>query len=390
MTTPVTCTMCNEARDPLDVCASCRTCTYNGCCACWTCPACTNPFPGTTAACNNCGNCPTDCRCVNCPACNRRTQGRHIHADCQRCENCCHCGEIPPRIEHVAPPRQVVFHDATPGLAGHKTNPSKRYIAAEIEVANVNEKGLAVSEVIRKWKGGIVRDGSIEGETPFEINTAPASGDKYVEEINEICAALKNAKAQVNKTCGLHVHVDCRDFNFYDIRKLAILYSKIEEALFQIVAPSRKTSRFCRPCGAKYVKDLENNIIPKDNEKALIKNVYGYEEKLANIRANGKYNEARYAAMNIHSWIFRGTIECRTHQGTVSAKKIKMWGLLWAGIVDYSFDNTEKFIRGIKGNSMDILLSVCPTEEVRAWVMERAAHFKTGATELNGETDANE
>src|SRR3954465_8227640 len=106
--TTATCVMCNEAHETIDICTSCHNCTYNGCCACWTCTSCGNAHPGTVIPCTNCGLCPTDCHCVACPACNRRTTQRGMHADCGRCQNCCHCGEIPPRIEHVAPPRQVI------------------------------------------------------------------------------------------------------------------------------------------------------------------------------------------------------------------------------------------------------------------------------------------
>ncbi len=385
-------TNCGETRDVIDVCVSCHTCTYNGCCECWTCPHCNLMFGQATPPCANCGNCTAGCQCVTCVACSRRQTRQYVHTAprgnipaCNRCEQCCHCGQPPPRIEMIAPPRIIVFHEADKKV---KTiNTSGRFIAAEIEVCTVGENGIIVSDVVRRWGGAVVRDGSVEGEVPFEINTAPAAGNKFIEQIDEIAGALKKATGKVNKTCGLHIHVDARDFTFYDMRKLAYLYEKTEDGFFSIIAPSRKTSRFCKPCGKSYVKDLDNNVIPKDNEKTLIKNVYGHEDKIANLRAGGKYQEARYAAMNFHSWIFRGTIENRMHQGTVSAKKIKMWGLLNAGLIDYAYDNTEKHIKALKGTSLEILMEVAPTAEVRAWVAKRAEKFSRGETELNGETD---
>ncbi len=386
------CIACNEEREAIDVCASCHTCTYNGCCACWTCAHCRNAFPGTTVACASCGLCPDDCHCVACPLCVNRVTATRIHGVCHNCDRCCHCGEVPPRIQHIAAPRAPMFHAAVEGTKGRKVNPSGRFIAAEIEVADIGENGMIVTQAVRKWGGGIVRDGSVIGPNPFEINTAPAAGDKYIEEVNEICKALKDANAVINNTCGLHVHVDARDFNFYDIRKLALIYEKIEPALFSIVAPSRRDSRYCKPCGPRYVKDLENNIVPKDNEKTLIKNVYGRDERIATLKGN-KYEDARYSAMNIHSWIYRGTIECRIHQGTASAKKIKMWGVLWAGILDYAFENKEAYIRSIKGNSLDILKEIAPTEECKAWIASRHEFFakkENANADLAGETDRND
>ncbi len=385
---------CGETREAIDVCVSCHTCTYNGCCECWTCTHCNTMFGQAAPACTTCGFCAAGCQCVTCTGCQRRNTRTYMHhaprgniPPCNRCENCCRCGQPPPRIEFIASPRVIVFHES---MKLHKVNPSKRFIAAEIEVATVGENGIVVSDVVRGWRGAVVHDGSVQGEVPFEINTAPAAGDKFTQQIDEICAALKTAGGEVNKTCGLHTHVDARDFNFYDIRKFAFLYEKIEEGLFSIIAPSRKTNRYCQPCGKKYVKDLESNIIPKANEKTLIKNVYGHDERIATLRGN-KYTEARYAAMNLHSWVFRGTIENRMHQGTVNAKKIKMWAMLNAGILDYAYDNTEKLIKSIKGNPIQILMDIAPTPEVAAWVEKRSNHFKAGdKTDLNGETDNEE
>lgn len=254
----------------------------------------------------------------------------------------------------------------------------------EIEVAEVGQNNHTVAGVIEGHGGAIVHDGSIQGRHTFEINTAPASGDKFVKQINEICEALNTDKAKVNKSCGLHVHVDARDFNFYDVRKLVFLYEKLEDALYGIVAPSRRQSTYCQPCGPKFVKNLEQNIVPKDNEKTLIKNVYGSEENIAYLKRN-KYHSARYAALNVHSWVYRGSIECRMHQGTVNAKKIIAWGMLWAAILDYAFTHTEKQIKSLKGDSLSLLLSIAPNDEIKEWIVERRKTFAAGVNENAGD-----
>src|SRR6266702_5519087 len=105
-----------------------------------------------------------------------------------------------------------------------KKNKSDRFIAAEIEVSRISHKDYAhglklpnvfiastknLENVVRKWHGSIVRDGSLPN-SGFEINTSPAAGDVYIKQITEICKALTRVDAKINNDCGLHIHIDAR------------------------------------------------------------------------------------------------------------------------------------------------------------------------------------
>ncbi len=210
--------------------------------------------------------------------------------------------------------------------------------------------GNKVEEAVRSWRGSIVEDGSLP-TTGFEINTAPASGDKYSQQINRYCEELHKAGATINTKCGLHVHVDAREFNYYDLRRLARVYAAIEPALFRMVPESRRNSRFAKRCGDEYLDAMRWGKFPYSQVKAdILKSTY----RLKNIdRTAGrdlkkmkksKYQDARYAALNIHSWFFRGTIECRLFNGTLNAEKIINWGVMWAMILDYVTQHTDEFV----------------------------------------------
>lgn len=378
------CDGCHAYRLREDVCASCSKCTYNGCCNCWQCGSCNTAHADADAQCTSCERCSNCCQCFTCDNCQGRT--RSGCADCEYCNSCCSC-RSGRRVALVRGPNPPTFH--TSKKTQHKLNKSLRYISAEIEVANCTKAGTQVQEAVKQWQGAIVNDGSLPS-TGFEINTAPANGDLFVNQINDICKALFKQAGNVDKTCGLHVHVDARDFNFYDICKLAVLYEKIEDALFSIIAPSRKSSHYCRPCGKKFIRDLENNTIPKDKQKALVKNVYGSEVNINSVKQD-KYNGARYNALNIHSWVYRGTIEFRAHQGTVNPEKIIMWGKLWAAILDYAYDNAERDLRAMKGEPLAILLEICPDKETKEYVIARHTYFKErGNGARSGSEEASE
>jgi hypothetical protein len=180
------------------------------------------------------------------------------------------------------------------------------------------------------------------------------------------------------------VHVDARDFSYYDLRRLIFLYAKIESGLFAIVARSRQQSSYCTPCGARYADAIRGTLNPSINKQKVFAGVYADNPgKFFNKQslAHDKYNSARYAALNLHSWFLRGTIECRMHHGTIRAGKIQNWGILWARILDYAFKAREKDIHALPNpatpdESFTALFNiVADLPELQAWLIQRARKF---------------
>jgi hypothetical protein len=301
----------------------------------------------------SCGSCAF---CSNCCGCNFCSQGNHYTNNdfCDDCDNssscteCCRCSHNSERANIEFLRNKPFFHDSK--LHQRKVNPTTRYIAAEIEVAEIANEGYPLSELVKRWRGSIVEDGSLPA-SGFEINTAPASGDKYVQQINAICDMIHKVGGTVNTKCGLHVHVDARDFNYYDLRRLARAYAAIEPALFKMVPNSRRNSRFAKRCGMEYLDAMRWGKFPYSQVKAdILKSTYRLKKidrqsgaSLKKLKKS-KYQDARYAALNIHSWFFRGTIECRLFNGTTNADKIVNWGVMWALILDYVVNNTDDTI----------------------------------------------
>ena len=279
-------------------------------------------------------------------------------------------------------------------------NPSNRYLSAELEINSSRTEesrrdNRAVGSVVNQWGGAIVHDGSVGG---YEINTAPASGDLFVAQIRAICAALAETHSDVDRRCGYHIHIDARDFNYYDLRRLIKLYARIEPALFEIVPPSRRTNTYCQKCGDRLLKGLEDAVRPGETKRVIIENIYGAgvlcdRARIFRDRKRQKYDHSRYNALNLHSWFFRGTVECRLAAGTTNADKIINWGILWASILDYAYKTPERRIDALRGNPLQILLRIAPTRRVKRWIRERHARFlqetptsPAGATPASGTT----
>jgi hypothetical protein len=366
-----TCETCGETEDEC-TCRECnwRNCTHRG------------------EVCSDCECCPPHCGCWTCDGCGGRfSENESSCNDCNECSNCCSCNDEDDEDddeddedESSAPvafaDRGTKFHDST--KLQHKRNPSSRYIASEIEVSKAQYSSANdIDAACRKWKASIVRDGSLPA-SGFEICTSPASGDQWCNQIEEICDALSAQDAEVSASCGLHVHLDARDFTYWEVRKLILLYAKIENALFAMVPSSRRSSSYCERCAEQYVGALRKGKIA-DTRKSIARGVYlgsldergRKEDRGTKYLKKNKYADARYRALNLHSWFYRGTVECRLHTGTVNADKIVPWGILWSGILDSAYRMTEAQIDDLHGHPVEILESLAPTAESRNYVTSR-------------------
>lgn len=231
---------------------------------------------------------------------------------------------------------QLKFY--SPTKSQKRINKSTRFISSEIEIASIKTNKKLVEDVIKKWDGSIVYDGTLSKMTGFEINTSPAAGDMYVRQVTNICNALKKASAKIDNACGLHVHIDARDFNFCDIARLIKVYSLIEPTLFAMVPNNRRNSEYSIKCGDRLDKPVNlTKLSYIDLKEKLITAVYGVPDSISYRTSKRGAGEGtgRYYALNLHSWFFRGTVECRLFDGSLNKDDIINWGMLWARILDF-------------------------------------------------------
>lgn len=263
----------------------------------------------------------------------------------------------------------------------HRINPSLRYLSLELETAGAEKRGTAINKVIKKWKSSVVHDGSLPSDG-FEINTAPASGDLFVQQMQEMADAFKEQVAYVTDQCGMHCHIDARDMKYAEIRKLLILHTAVEDGLFGIISPKRRTGSSAHYCESTATR-FKSVLMPKIDEKvrmsafkqSMFHMLYG-NEKPRNARSS-KGAGHRYLALNLQSWMFRGTIENRMHHGSVTFSEMVGWGILMAGMLDYACTHSEKTILEMHKmpNMVDRLVVVAPTDENKKWVQDRWAFY---------------
>lgn len=381
--------------------------------------------------CGTCGWCRDCCECYICARCDNRFLADDFCSDCDRCHHCCSCGsrgEVPfrsGRLTFWPSMRGEANKPGIPKLTDLKENPLKRHVSVELEVDNFDHgSGGALAPVVQKWNDGIVHDGSLSGG--FEVNTNPSAGDFLVRHLRDYAAAFERmGPARAGVDCGMHVHVNAKDFRQYDLRKLVVLYGRIERALFDACHPRRLNTRYAQLCGRFY---RSADKTPKDFRANLNYKLYGesaggyirqaprpaYRERIVNgniVRVavrnrrpaprpsrrdivvpsreigayltqqkQEKYYSLRYKALNLHSWFLRGTVEFRHKEGLTKFDDMLGWSRLIGTVVEQALALPDKEIGALPSNSRQALIAIMPTD-LQAWLKDTWAKFDRSLTE---------
>jgi len=174
----------------------------------------------------------------------------------------------------------------------------------------------------------------------WEIVSPPLEGLDGFEQIKKVCKALNSLKAKVDRTCGLHVHIDANGLGKSEIEKIWIQFAKWEKAFDAMVPASRRNNhRYCDGLGIPFYSLIHNSLKRKDfksNPAGYIRSIIG-----------------RYSKLNIVSYIVHGTIEFRQHSGTTDSEKIINWIIILEQFVNKSLEVKRVTYRQIKVKMTD-------------------------------------
>ena len=170
---------------------------------------------------------------------------------------------------------------------------SRLGVACQVETYNHNTRS--------HWK--VVTDASLGYDNAGEVVSPILSGAQGLRELELVCQGLEQAGATVNRSCGLHIHLDCRDLSVAECQTIFKRYSDYEHAIDRIMPRSRRGN--ARWCGTIADSEVKTNN-------------YGTKQSLSS--AIG-----RYYKVNLTNIASRGSIEFRQHSGTTNFTKIKNW-----------------------------------------------------------------
>ena len=227
-----------------------------------------------------------------------------------------------------------------------------------------------------------VHDGSIErgtdGSAVEWVMRNPSNGDELYNRITNLTEYLKY-EFDVNRSCGLHVHVDARDCEWKQLKHILLLGKAVQDVIYKMLPPSRDNGRWCRriPMSRSDILAIESN----DEFIDAWYNSWGVDPSME------KYNDSRYCGMNMHSRIINGSVEFRYHSGTINQDKILNWTKICTAIVDTGIEISKGGVSAYRSAEiLDILINRDLTYEeffkylrldsdVREYVDQRMAKF---------------
>jgi len=165
--------------------------------------------------------------------------------------------------------------------------------------------GVTVARSYTEWKiehDSSVTRGTFPRATGGEVVSPILRGTDGFDQIAKVVKAIRDCNGTINKRCGLHVHVDMRNFTATGRAKVVASWRNWQTEITKIVARSRHNNTYCRQI-SKYEADLWVDQILRGNEQV----------------------GDRYRTLNTTPFPRIGTYEFRLHQGTLNAKKIVAW-----------------------------------------------------------------
>ena len=219
-----------------------------------------------------------------------------------------------------------------------------------------------------------VPDGSIEG---MEYVTGILQGDKGMKELENICQAI-SSQCNVDKTCGVHVHIGGATFN-RRFSILSIMLGQLMQAqLFRIQPKSRRSNTYCKEIPEIFLelRTVNKKLFPFTHKRMLrllsryVANSDGFNKNNCKKTAhpNGHYASTRYKWLNLNNCSYKGkgeTIEFRQHSGSLDYHKIKKWVLFCLSFVNFVENHSRTIIETYNRFQEDPAICISMREVLR-------------------------
>lgn len=225
----------------------------------------------------------------------------------------------------------------------------KPHVGVEIEFyCKIDRDNLAREFAKEKLQNyvNITTDGSLKSppeDAPIAHELRIMAEEKDIESvIKRVCKVITSDKVggKVNKTCGVHVHLDMRQIT----RNKELIFNNLvncQGLLFSLVPKSRRSNKYC-------------NFVATSN----------YQE------SNGNHHDA---ISGRDAYAKHKTFEVRIHSGTINASKINHWINLLLLIT-----NNTNMMAPITGlTEFEKALTVPLSEELKSYIQKRVEEVNT-------------
>lgn len=173
----------------------------------------------------------------------------------------------------------------------------------------------------RKWT--VESDSSVttDGGEQCEFVTPKCTYDD-IPTVQECVRSLRKAKAKVNSSCGLHIHIDGANHTPKSLKNLVFTFRAKEDLIFKAVGTQRsRLGHWCKPIDDELVDNIKK--LKTTDDSSLRSTWYDTYRDWHDESAH--YHASRYHALNLHSLWYRGTVEFRLFEATLHAGEIRTY-----------------------------------------------------------------
>jgi len=227
-------------------------------------------------------------------------------------------------------PIQNIILDAEAAACPQFPDPVGMGVEIEIE----NATGVRLTEESSAY-WGIKDDPSLRNNGKEFVFLAPKSGRNFmhaIELFNDMVEAA-NIKPVLTTRCSMHIHINVSDMTANEAINLFMLFLLFEPALYTVGNKDRYHNTFC--VGFTHQPNLlysVGEVLYSDNIHSFLKMVNGW---------------FKYTGFNFAPISQQGSVEIRTHQGTLNADDIILWARLLNCITVYSKNKTTNEIMSL-------------------------------------------
>lgn len=168
--------------------------------------------------------------------------------------------------------------------ADHSSDRARDYLRQRIEAAKIVRCSV-------KYDGSL----SVPDSAYFSCEVTVLTRLSRPDNLRQLCSLLNSLGAKVNKSCGLHVHLDARHLNSDQVKAKGVNFERALPVMLSMVPKSRRSNTYCKP-------------------------------SVSNL------NGSRYHAVNLTAFSKYKTVEVRLHSGTTDFTKIFNWAVLMTSI----------------------------------------------------------
>lgn len=148
--------------------------------------------------------------------------------------------------------------------------------------------------------------------------------DGHHAELREVTTQLAAFGARVSRNCGLHIHVDCSDFDDAALRRLVTLWARYEPTWYSCVPQARRINSYCEPVRASRFTTTSHHW--SRFRAALV--APQTARSITLLRGCGVRG-----GLNLLPYWQHARVEFRLHSGTINYDKVRYWAALCASIV---------------------------------------------------------